>query len=169
MHETLVVHAVLPVESDGLRVVFVKEVVGVHRCVLIAEEAEDAPLLLVVHTAEAELCRLLIGLHQRLCHHEVLHAINSGVREVLRADHSVLLHRLSHLQCGVYEDAVVAVEHLRIHAAHRGADDEIGLFPLTGVLQQLESFLRLYGQVGSYHFCLWQHLTDACHRTALSR
>ena len=157
-----------PVEADGLLVVFVEQVEGVHGGVLVAKEAEDTLLFFIVHTVEAELGDLFIGLYQRLGHHEVLLAVSPWVREVLCPDHTVLLHRLAHLQGRVDEDAVVAVEHLGIHPSHRGADDEVWVLPFARLFQQRQGLLWLYGQVGGNDLCLWQHLTDACHRTTLA-
>ena len=71
---------------------------------------------------------LFIFFYQSLSDDEILHSILSGIGEMLCSDHSMVFHRVTHLQGGVYKDAVVAVEHLRIHAAHGGADDEVWLF-----------------------------------------
>ena len=96
---------------------------------------------------------LLVFLDKSLRDNKVLHPILSWIREVLCPYHPVIFHRVAHLQGGVHENTVVAVEHLRIHATHRRADDEVWLFRLAGLTQQRHRLLRTNGQVWRYHRC----------------
>ena len=167
MHEGLVVHAVLAMKGNGLRIVGTESVPGVDNGVPVAEEAEDTlSLALITCMLEIALRELAILLHKRLVHIELLHAVLPGRIESLLAHHPVALHRVADGKGGIREDAVVAVEHLGIHAAHRGAEDERGLFPFTCVKQELESLLGMYRQIGSHHAGLGEHLTQAHHRAA---
>ena len=168
VHKRVVVHPVLAMKTYCRRVVLTKQVIGVHSGILIAKESPYPCRLFFSHLSETLLCHLLILLHQSLCHHEVLYSVLTRIREMLSTNHTVFLHRVAHLQGWVYEDTVKAVEHLRIHASHRGADDKVGLLLLTDIAQKIHCLLRMDGKIGSYHLCLRQHLTDTCHRAALS-
>ena len=102
-------------------------------------------LILIVESLKAVLGHLLIRLHQCLGDDEVLYTILSGIREMLGAHHAVCLHRLTHLQSGIHHDAVVAAQHLCVHATHRCADDEVGLLAVAHLSQQCHRFLWLDG------------------------
>ena len=108
----------LTVKTDGRLVVGMEQIVGIDCCVGITEEAPHALLVLVVESLKTVLGHLFIGLYQSLGHDEVLYAV-------------MCLHRFTHLQGGVHDDAVEAAQHLCIHAAHRGADDEVGLLAVA--------------------------------------
>ncbi len=170
VHEAVVVHAVLAVEADGPRIVLVKQVEGVNGGVFVAEEPNDTVQLLVfVHAAEALLGHLLILFHQGFRHDEILHAVLPRVLKVLCPHHVVAHHRVAHLQGRVDDDAVVAVEHLGVHAAHRSADDQVGVLGLAGGAQQLHGLCGVDGQVGGNDRCRGQCRAYAGHRSRLSR
>ena len=145
-----------------------EQVKGVDRGVLIAKESPHTFLLLVCDTRETLLSHFLILLHHRLGHYEVLHAVLTGIREMLCPYHTVILHGVTHLQGRVHEDTVVAVEHLSIHAPHRRADNQVRMFAHTRPTQQVNGFLRMYWQVWGNDNGIGQHLTDTCHRPRLS-
>ena len=167
MHERVVVHAMLTVETDGRGIVLTEQVVSVHRRILIAKESPHAGLFVRRHRRETLLRHLLILFHKRLRDHEVLHTVLTGIGEMLGAYHTVFLHRVAHLEGRVDKDAVVAVEHLGIHAAHRGADDEIGMFFVAGLPQEAERLLRTDGEVWRNDCGIGEHLTDTGDGTRL--
>ena len=168
VHKRLVVHAVLPMEVQGLRINAMEQVVGVYRCVLVAKESVDTLALLIVDALEALFRLVLILLDQRLVDVELLHAVLSGVLELLRSRHAVCLHGLTHLQGSIHADAVVAIQLLGIHATHRRAENQVGLFLLTDVAQQSNSLSRVDGQVWCNDLGLWHHFAQSGHRTRLS-
>ena len=149
VHERAVVHAVLAVEGNSLAVVLIEERAGVDEVVFIAEEAEDALLLVVVDVAEVLFGHVPVFLHQRLVNVELLHAVLTGAEELLLAGEPMALHGVGNLEGGVHQDAVEAVQLLGIHAAHRRTQNEVGLLGGAGLAQQVECLLRMDGQVGS--------------------
>ena len=168
VHKRLVVHAVLAMEMDSLRIGTMKQVIGVYCRVLVAKESEDALALLVSNTTEALFRLVLILLDQRLVNIEFLNAVLSGILELLGTRHAMCLHRFAHLQGCVDADAVETIELLSIHATHRRADNQAGLLLLTDIAQQGDGLCRMNGQVGSDDLSLWHHLTESCHCTRLS-
>ena len=168
VHERLVVHAVFAVEMDSLWIDTMKQVVGVYRRVLVAEETIDAVQLVVGDTLEALFRLILVLLDQCFVNIEFLDTIQSWILELLSPRHSVRLHCLAHLQGSIHADAVVAIELLGIHAPHRCADDEVWMLLLADVAQQGDGLCRMDGQVGGNDFSLWHYLTESCHRTRLS-
>ena len=118
VHKRLVVHAVLSVKVDSLRIYFTKHIVSIYRGILVAKESVDVGQLVVSNATEALLRLVFIFLDQCLVHIELLNAIQSRILELLRTRHAMRLHRLAHLQCGIHTDAVIAIELLSIHAAH---------------------------------------------------
>ena len=169
VHERAVVHAMLAVESYGLRVVGRKRVVSMNQRILVAEEPEHALLLVhIVGMGKVLLRDELILLHQRLVNIEFLHSVLSGREELLLARESVAVHGLGNAEGRIGQNAVVAAEHLGIHAAHRCAKDECRLFALAGVAQQLKGLCRVDGQVGSHHASVGQYLAQSVYRARLS-
>ena len=140
--------AVFAVEVDGLWVVLEEEVVGVDDGVFVAEEAKDALLLFGGDLREAVLRHLTILLDQRLGDNHLLDAVLAWVLERPFSHHVVLCHGGSHLEGGVDADAVEAVEHLRVHASHGGANDQVGTFALHSLLEQGHCLCRMDGEVG---------------------
>ena len=59
----------------------------------------------------------------------------------------MLAHGLSHLESRVHKYAVSAVEHLRVHAAHGRADDEVGLLLLLHLTQHGHALHWMKGYV----------------------
>ena len=151
----------LTVKACCLSVVLTEQVVGVDGSVLVAEESPYTMLLLIAHAGKALVGHLLVLLDECLGDDKVLHTVLSRIREVLGTNHAVLLHRIAHAEGWVHEYAVIAVEHLSIHATHGGADDEVGLLTVACLSQQFHSLLRNDGQVRSDDGGLWQHLADA--------
>ena len=121
--------------------------IGVYRRVLVAKQSVDALAVLVVKVLEAVFRLILVFLDERLVHIELLYTVQTWVLKLLGACHAMAAHGVAHLQGRVHTDAVVAAQLLSIHAAHRGADDEVGLFLSADVTQQAHSLRRVYGQV----------------------
>ena len=169
MHERAVVHAVLAMETDGLRIVLTEEVIGMHQRIFVAEETEHmCRLAVVAGMQEVLLGQRAILLHQRLVHVELLHPVLPGRKELLLAREPMALHGLGYLEGRIGQDAVVAREHLGKHAAHRRTDDEPGLLLGARVAQQLQCLLGMNGQVRSHHTGTGQHLAQTAHRARLS-
>ena len=169
MHEGVVVHAMFAMKADGGKVVGMKEVVGVDRCVFIAEEPPYArPFLIIIKTLEAMIGHFLVFLDNGLGDDELLDAVETGIGEMLVADHAVFLHRVAHPEGRIDEDTVKSVEHLGIHAAHGGADDEVGLFLLAELPEERHRLFRTDGKVGGDDGGIGHHLTDSgdCARLA---
>ena len=160
MHEGVVVHAVLAMKADGSRVVGMKEVVCVDGGVFIPEETFHARLLLIINTFEAMIGQFLVFLDHGFGDDELLHAVEARIRKVLVADHAMFLHRVAHLEGRIDEDAVVAIEHLGVHATHRGADDEVGLFLLAELPEERHGLFGMDGEIGSDDGGVGKHLSD---------
>ena len=160
VEQHLVVQAVLAVETNGVGIVFEEEVVGVHRRVVVAEEAVDAAAFVVVDVGKAPFGGCLVFLDQRLGDDELLLAVLSWVLEGLLARHAMFVHGLGHLESRVHADAVEAFQQLSVHAAHGRSDDQVGAFSLCGRMQQVQGFLRMDGQVGADDGALGHHLAQ---------
>ena len=157
----------LPVKGYGLRIVGAESVPGVDKRICVAEETEDTTgLALVGGMQEIALRDLAVFLDKRFVHIKLLHTVFPGRIERLLAHQSVTLHRVADGEGGIGEDAVVAAEHLGIHASHRGAEDERRLLAAARVEQKLESLPGMQGKVGSHHTGLGKHLTETAHRAA---
>ena len=133
MHKTVVVHAVFPMETDGRLIMCLENVDGIYCGILITKQSPYPTLLLLSHTTKALLRHLLVGLHQLFSHHKLLYTILSGVLELLLSRHPMGLHRLIHLEGWIYDDTIVAIQHLCIHTTHRCTDDQVGLFLIAGL------------------------------------
>ena len=150
MHH-LFYQSVLAVEADSLRIMAVEEVKGMHHRVLVAKEPVHTPLLVGIDRRKAAGGDIGILLDQSLGHHHLLHAVSTWILKHLFAHHVALLHGLPHLQCGVDQYAVIAVQHLGIHTAHRGADDEVGVLPTSHFLQHRHRLDRVQRNVVRHH------------------
>ena len=168
VHERAVVHAVLAVEADGLRIVLMEQAEGVDQIVLVAEEAEHAAAVLVVKTLEAPFGHLPVLLDQGLVDIEGLDAVLTGVLKLLRAGHAVGLHGVGDAEGGVGADAPVAAQLLGVHAAHRRAQDEVGLALGANLAQQGQRLFGVYGQVGGHDSGVGEGDAQATHRARLS-
>ena len=84
-------------KADGGGVVGMEKIVGVDSRVGITEKSPYVLLVLVVESLKAVFRYLLIRLYQCLGNDEILHPIQSGIREVLGTHHAVCFHRLTHL------------------------------------------------------------------------
>ena len=145
---------------------FVEQVERVHQLILIAKETvDDSPRI----GSESLLLHLPIALHQGLVDIELLDAILSGVEELLLARQSVGRHRVGDAQGRVHADAVETIELFRIHAAHRGADDEVGVFLFTDIPEQCHRLMGFYGQVVGDNLRPGKHLAQPFHRSTLCR
>ena len=76
------------------------------------------PLFLGSDVLKALAGNLLILLYQGLGYDELLNAVLPRILEGLLAHHAMAGHGLSHLESRVYEDAIIASEHLGIHPSH---------------------------------------------------
>ena len=118
------------------------------RWVFVAEEAKDALLLFGGDLREAVLRHLTVLLDQRLGDDDLLYAVLTRILKCLLPHHLMLAHRSSHLEGGIDADTVEAVEHLRVHASHGGANDQVGTFALHSLLEQGHCLCRMDGEVG---------------------
>ena len=122
-----------------------EHVEGVDDGVGIAEETVDAALLGGIDMAEAVGGNLLILLLQGFRDDDVLHSVLARVLIGLLSKHIVLQDGRPHLKGGVDTDAVVAIKHLGIHAAHGRADDEVGVLAVGETVQEVHSLSRMNG------------------------
>ena len=118
VHEAMVVHAVLAVESHGLRIVLAEQVVGVDCGVGVAEESPYVLFLLAAEVSETAVGDVLVFLDECFCHDKLLYAVFPSAAERLRPYHAMFFHGVAHLQCGIDKYAMVSVQHLRVHASH---------------------------------------------------
>ena len=79
----------------------------------------------------------------------------------------MLLHSIKHLKSRIDADAVDAIEHLGIHAPHRGSYYKVGLFRCAHIMQQSHGIGRMQGHVVSYHHGIGKRILDSLHRTRL--
>ena len=168
VHERTVVHAVLTVEVGGQWVLLMEQSERVNHLVVVAKQTIDAASLLVVDPLEALFRHHAVFFHQSLVNVELLDTVLSRVLESLRACHAVGLHGISNAEGGIHADAVVAIELLRVHAAHRCAEDEGWLFFVTEVVQQLHGLGRVDGQVRSHDAGLGEYLAQSAYCARLS-
>ena len=106
-----------------------------HQLVLVAEESEDALMLSLVRgMGKVQLRGSTVLLHHLLIHIELLHAVLPGILKLLLARQAVLLHGVGNLEGGVDADAVEAVELFGVHAAHGGAENQVGLLLLANLI-----------------------------------
>ena len=146
VEETLVVHAVLAVEVGSLGIVAAVEIKGVNHRILIAEEAPYAALLLflllLVHGFQlhkALVGELLILFLKGFGDHKLCLAVLPGILPRLFSGHAMFLHGLCHLESGIDENAVEAIEQFGVHATHRRADDQVGLLFLCFLAQESQA------------------------------
>ena len=99
---------VLAVEMYGVGIVGAKEVEGVHRRVIVAEESPHTLAVIVGHAFKAVGGHLAVFLHHGLGHDKLLYAVLAGIEESLFARHAMLGHSVAHLKCRIGEDAVIA-------------------------------------------------------------
>ena len=71
--------------------------------------------------------------------------------EFLPAEAVVLQQGVRQFEGRIHQDARNAVEQFRIHAPHRGADNEVGMLTGAQVLQEGKGLFRLDGQVRREH------------------
>ena len=104
---------------------FLENGVGVYQRILVAEEPPHFPF--VFYFGEALFLNRPVFLHHRLRDDKLLNAVFARVQESLLAYHAVGPHRVGYLEGRIHQYAVGAIKLLGIHAAHRSADDEVGL------------------------------------------
>ena len=151
-------------EADGLRIVFVEEVEGVNHFVFVAKETEDALSVFIVQPLEAPLRHGAIFLHQCFVYVELLHAVLTGILKLLRPSHAVLVHGVGYAQGRIGADAVEVAQLLGVHAAHRRAQDDVGLLFVADAVQQCHGFLWVYGQVGGNNLGIRKHRAQTADR-----
>ena len=161
VHKTAVVHAVLTMEVDGLRVNVAEHVVRVHGGVPVAEETVNTLAVGIVDILEALLGLFPILLDKCLVYVELLHAVLTGILELLCASHAVRLHGLAHFQGRIDTDAVESSQLFSIHAAHGCPQNEVGMLCCAELAQQGDGFLRMDRQVGGYDACLREYGAEA--------
>ena len=154
MIEYVVVHTVLTVEMDGIEIMFAEQVEGMYGGVGIAEKSINMiPSFFFVYTFKALLGDVFVFFHQGFRHDKFLYTVLTGIENGVFAEHIVLKDGVAHLEGRIDEDAVVTVEHFGVHAAHRGADNQVGVFFFTGFVQQVYRFLWMQWEVGGNEFC----------------
>ena len=158
-------------EMGGLWVMRAEEVPSVHQVVLVAEQSPHTALLFglvlmghLLKGGEALVCHILVFFLQGLGHHELRLAVLPRVLPSLLSGHAMLFHGLGHLEGRVHTDAVEAVKHLGVHAAHRRAYYEVGLLLLGLLPQQLQAFLGMKRDVESHDLGAREGLADELHR-----
>ena len=97
MHEGVVVHAMLTMETDGTRIVLEEEVVGMDQRIVVAKESNDEAFV-VVYAREALLRDIAISLDERFVNIELLLAVGTRVEECLLAHHVIYDLRIDDLR-----------------------------------------------------------------------
>ena len=160
---------VLAMKVDGLRIVLMEDIKGVNLRVVVTEETVHTALLLGRDAREAVLGHLGILLDQRLGYHQFLHTVLAWVLKRHAPYHVALGHGLTHLEGRVNHNAVIPAQHLRVHAAHRGSYNQVGLLALGHAGQHVHGLGRVYGYVLGHHRGAGQQCLQEGHRAALSR
>ena len=141
-----------------------------HHGVFVAKESVNpVAALLLGYAGKAFGGNLLIFLHESLCYDKLLNAVLTGIKKGVLAQHAVLQHGVAHLKGRIYQYAVVSVEHLGIHSAHRRTDNQVGIFSLASMVKQVHGLGRMQRQVGSNYGGAGQHLANLDDSARLSR
>ena len=115
-------------KTNSRGVVLGENIKGVYARIFVTKEARYALLFGFVYAIEQLRGNFLVFVYQCFGYDKVLYTVYSWVLKGLFAHHIVLHHGVAHLESGVNQDAVYTSKHLGIHAAHRGSNDEVGLF-----------------------------------------
>ena len=162
-----VIHTVLPMERDGLRIVLLEERHRMHQWVGITEESPHPLLLFFVNMGETLLLHSAVFLHHGFRHDKLLHTILTRILEGLLADHPMGSHRIGNLEGRIHQDTVIAIQLFGIHATHRGTYNQVGLVLLHLLLQQGDSSMRVDRQIVGNGICLGQHHAETGYRATL--
>ena len=98
-----------------------------------------------------------------------MYTVYPWVLKGLFAHHIVLHHRVAHLESGVNQDAVNTSKHLGIHAAHRGSNDEVGLFDVACLPKKCQGLGRMQRQIGRNDCGLGHKCAQKRYRSRLPR
>ena len=108
----------LSMEVDGGGVVPTEEIERVDGLVLVAEEAPHPFALLVVDAAETTGGDVFVFFHDGFIDEKVLHPVFTWVLVGLCSCHAMCHHSIADFESRIDDDAIVAVEHLSVHASH---------------------------------------------------
>ena len=132
----------------------------------IAKEGIDVCAFLGGDFGKGFLFQNLELLNHHLVYLKVLRPILALVEERV-APHALKRKQARHLKTGVYQNALSSAEQFRVESAHRGADNQIGIFRFHQVAQECDGVSRKHGKVGRNHPYAMriQHLAEHHHRS----
>ena len=162
-----VIHPMLPMERDSLRIMLLEKRHRMHQWVGITEESPHPLLLLLGDVGKTLFLHSAVLLHHRLRDDKLLHPVLSGILKRLFADHPMGTHRIGNLKGRVHQDTVIAIQLFCIHAPHRSTYDQVGLMRLHLLLQQGDSSMRVNRQIVGNGICLGQHRSETGYRATL--
>ena len=125
----LIYQSMLAMEIDCIGIMLPEKVESMHHWVVVSKETIDAFTLLGIYIGKTLHRNILVFFDESLSNHEVLHTVFAWILKLLMSCHAA--HRVAHCKGWVDKNAVEAVQHLGVHAAHRRTYDEIGLFVVS--------------------------------------
>ena len=120
-------------KADGIGVMRLEQVESVHNRIVISKETVDAFALFGIDICKTLRRDIPVFLDESLSDNHLLHAILARILKHLTTHHAV--HGVAHLKGRIDKNAVCAPQHLRVHAAHRRSDDEVGALFVDHVAQ----------------------------------
>ena len=145
-----IVEVVAALETLGMGVIFGEEGVGIggiDKRVVNAEKAVTQILVLGRDTVKLMPLHLVELAHGGLRHLKFLFMSDATIEPLVRAGMESLAAR-GHMEGRIDADAQMAVHLLGVHAAHAGADDDIGLLSSHESMQHGQGLLGVYRDVG---------------------
>ena len=106
MQRNLVGESVCTVKINGVGIVGMKHIIGVHHGVFVAKEPVNALAIGLVQAFKTVGGAVFIGLDEAFGDHQLLHVVLSRVLKFLPSHHAT--HRVTHLESGVHQDAIHA-------------------------------------------------------------
>ena len=162
----LVDEAVLTMEADGIGIMLMEEVEGMHYRVLVSEETIYPCLFLWSDILKASFGNVTVFLDESLGHHQFVDTILSWILKFLFTGHTA--HGIAHFESWVYEDAVGTFQHFCVHTAHGGTDNQVGFLSLLQLEEHFHTFFRMYGYVFSHEGSIGHEILKHLYSSALS-
>ena len=104
-------------------------------------------------------------LNHHLVHLKIFGTIFTLVEEGV-APHALKGEQARHLETGIFQNALSSAEQFRVESAHRGADNQIGIFRFHQVAQECDGVSGKHGKIRSNYLYAMriQHLAQHHYR-----
>ena len=131
----------------------------------IAKEGMDIFAFLGGDFSKGFLLQSLELVDHLLVHLKILRPILALIEERI-APHSLEGEHARHLEARIYQYALPTSEQFGVESAHRGTDNEVGIFRFHQVAQECDGLGRKYGKVGRNNLYAMRikHLAQHHHR-----